>query len=119
MRLSESPTEEQSPLVSSFDMAVAGPSSIGLDAPGPSKAHVPNANGFHTNGTSNGAGLALNMNAANGIVAKNGKSPVARVNLPGTLLYEDGDIEREEFVRLVIQSLRDVGYSCALPTFSV
>lgn len=46
----------------------------------------------------------------NGVVTKHGKSPVARVNLPGTKLYEDSDVDREEFFRLVIQSLRDVGY---------
>ncbi|EJD05675.1 WD40 repeat-like protein [Fomitiporia mediterranea MF3/22] len=35
---------------------------------------------------------------------------VPRVNLPGTRLFEDSCIDREEFVRLLIQSLRDVGY---------
>ncbi|EKM55055.1 uncharacterized protein PHACADRAFT_94848 [Phanerochaete carnosa HHB-10118-sp] len=35
---------------------------------------------------------------------------VARVSLPGTTLYDDSHVDREEFVRLVIQSLRDVGY---------
>ncbi|KAF9447666.1 WD40 repeat-like protein [Macrolepiota fuliginosa MF-IS2] len=44
-------------------------------------------------------------------VTKHGKAPaVAAVKLPGTLLYEDSFVDREEFVRLVIQSLRDVGY---------
>ncbi|KIJ69067.1 hypothetical protein HYDPIDRAFT_172550 [Hydnomerulius pinastri MD-312] len=37
-------------------------------------------------------------------------SSIARVSLPGTTLYEDPYVDREEFVRLVIQSLRDVGY---------
>ncbi|KAJ7286113.1 WD40 repeat-like protein [Mycena rebaudengoi] len=37
-------------------------------------------------------------------------SSVARVTLPGSALYDDADVDREEFVRLVIQSLRDVGY---------
>ncbi|KAF8590071.1 WD40 repeat-like protein [Ramaria rubella] len=44
----------------------------------------------------------------------NGRSngaPVARVHLPGTALYEGSHVDREEFVRLVIQSLRDVGYT--------
>jgi len=57
-----------------------------------------------TNGSSsNGIG--------NGIHKTHGKS-VMRVNLPGTMLYEDDEsfIDREEFVRLVIQSLREVGY---------
>lgn len=43
-------------------------------------------------------------------MAKHGKSPVARVNPPGTLLYDDSNVDREEFIRLVVQSLRDVGY---------
>lgn len=42
---------------------------------------------------------------------KHGKS-IARVNLPGTTLYDDSYVDREEFIRLVIQSLRDVGYMC-------
>ena len=42
-------------------------------------------------------------------VSKHGSS-VARVSLPGTTLYDDPYVDREEFVRLVIQSLRDVGY---------
>lgn len=37
-------------------------------------------------------------------------SIISRVNLPGTHLYEDGNVDREEYVRLVIQTLRDVGY---------
>ena len=46
----------------------------------------------------------------------NGHAParpreVARVTLPGTALYEGSHVDREEFVRLVIQSLRDVGYT--------
>jgi WD repeat-containing protein 26 len=36
---------------------------------------------------------------------------VVRVTLPGTALYEGSHVDREEFVRLVIQSLRDVGYA--------
>lgn len=37
-------------------------------------------------------------------------SSIARVSLPGSTLYEDPYVDRQEFVRLVIQSLRDVGY---------
>jgi hypothetical protein len=37
---------------------------------------------------------------------------IRRVSLPGTTLYDDSFIDREEFVRLVIQSLKDVGYMC-------
>ena len=91
-----------------------------------------------TNGTSNGLNLFANGNGAAAsssscypssssshiqalkAAAKNGASKstrdnnerqaIARVTLPGTKLYEDSVVEREEFVRLVIQSLRDVGY---------
>ena len=39
------------------------------------------------------------------------KGPVHRFDLFGTRLYDDSYIDREEFIRLLIQSLRDVGYS--------
>lgn len=39
---------------------------------------------------------------------------IQRVNLPGTRLYDDSCIDREEFIRLVVQSLRDVGYLCVI-----
>ncbi|KAF9514475.1 hypothetical protein BS47DRAFT_1295012 [Hydnum rufescens UP504] len=35
---------------------------------------------------------------------------VARVHPPGTTMYKDSNIHRDEYVRLVLQSLRDVGY---------
>ncbi|KAG8934591.1 hypothetical protein FRC02_009671 [Tulasnella sp. 418] len=35
---------------------------------------------------------------------------VTRVNPPGTTIYPDSTIDREEFIRLVVQSLRDIGY---------
>lgn len=102
--------------------AVAGPSSVGLDHPGPSNGHL-NGNGFTA--VANGAPVA---NAAgNGIQKQNGHSKqssaashslsVARVTLPGSSLYNDSDVDREEFVRLVIQSLRDVGYMCVFSLF--
>ncbi|KAJ7632831.1 WD40 repeat-like protein [Roridomyces roridus] len=68
----------------------AGPSSAGLDHAGPSNGHHVNGNGVQK--------------------LTNGKQAVARVSLPGSHLYDDSDVDREEFVRLVIQSLRDVGY---------
>ena len=65
----------------------------------------------HTNGftpvTTNGT-LGAGVVMGNG-VQKHGKL-VAKVNLPGTTLYDDSFVDRQEFVRLVIQSLRDVGY---------
>ncbi|KZP21192.1 WD40 repeat-like protein [Athelia psychrophila] len=79
----------------------AGPSSLGAAANG----H--NGSGFapaKLNGVaSNGHGGPKHANAhARG---------VARVELPGTALYADeAYVSREEFVRVVLQSLRDVGY---------
>ncbi|KAF9558038.1 WD40 repeat-like protein [Agrocybe pediades] len=67
-----------------------------------------------TNGHTNGFGPTANGTSANGAVMGNGVSKhgktVATVSLPGTTLYDDSFVDREEFVRLVIQSLRDVGY---------
>jgi hypothetical protein len=65
------------------------------------KAHA-NGNGF-TNGSSAASGVK-----GNGVV-KHSRS-VPKVSLEGTSLYDDSFVNREEFVRLVIQSLRDVGY---------
>ncbi|KAJ6525716.1 WD40-repeat-containing domain protein [Mycena capillaripes] len=105
------PTEDSS---ASPD-AVAGPSSVGLDHSGPSNGHL-KGNGFAA--TANGASSA--STTGNGVQKHNGHSKqssaashalsVARVTLPGSSLYDDSDVDREEFVRLVIQSLRDVGY---------
>ncbi|KAF8319378.1 WD40 repeat-like protein [Clavulina sp. PMI_390] len=36
---------------------------------------------------------------------------IARVSPPGTMMYEDSGVSREEYVRLVLQSLRDIGYT--------
>ncbi|KAJ3989155.1 WD40 repeat-like protein [Lentinula detonsa] len=109
MRFTE--LEESSPTNSS-NPAIAGPSS---------KSHstsngrtVANGNGFvspFTNGNgvvgSSGAGTS----GSNGVVMeRHEKSALSRVNLPGHLLYEDSNVDREEFVRLLLQSLRDVGY---------
>lgn len=80
--------------------STAGPSSLGLDGL---------ANG-HNNGT-------LATNGHNGVQKGSGK--VARVVIPGTLLYEDLSIDREEYVRLVLQSLRDVGYTCVMLSFAL
>jgi hypothetical protein len=109
MRLADS--DQDSNLSASPDFtAHAGPSTQGLDRPGPSNGHtngtgfVPPTNGFTSplmNGSSGG-------HTGNGIV-KHGKA-IAKVNPPGTTLYDDSYVDREEFVRLVIQSLRDVGY---------
>jgi hypothetical protein len=83
----------------------AGPSAAVFDGSGPSNGHT-NGNGFMAPVT-NGASV-IGPSVGN-VVQKHGKS-VAKVLLPGTTLYDDSIVDREEFVRLVIQSLRDVGY---------
>ncbi|KAH9483891.1 WD repeat-containing protein 26-like protein [Psilocybe cubensis] len=102
MRLSE-PDHDSSLSVAPDMSAHAGPSSLGGVFDG--FAGTNGASG-HTNGfgpVSNGASPL-----GNGI-SKHGKT-IPRVTLPGTTLYDDSFVDREEFVRLVIQSLRDVGY---------
>ena len=107
-KLSES--DRDSPLSVSPDNlnnnALAGPSSC-IGAATTTNGH---ANGFTpvTNGTI-GAGVVM----GNGVQKQHGKL-VAKVNLPGTTLYDDSFVDRQEFVRLVIQSLRDVGYMYVL-----
>lgn len=114
MRIPES-DQESAHSVSLESAPQAGPSSLGLDGPGPSNGHT-NGNGFtlpSTNGFTNGTGVVGNG------VQKHGKS-VAKVSLLGTALYPDGSyVDREEFVRLVIQSLRDVGYMYVKRLFCV
>ncbi|TFY66673.1 hypothetical protein EVG20_g4410 [Dentipellis fragilis] len=73
---------------------------------GPSTLTPPLPSKIHTNGNSNG----FTSSAVTNGVSKHAKAPISRVTLPGTTLYEDSHIDREEFVRLIIQSLRDVGY---------
>lgn len=106
MRLTE--TDNDSTLSVSLDSAPeAGPSTA-----------TPMANGHNGVTKTNGfSGLYTNGNAKSrspdGIdsrVSEKSRMSVSRVSLPGTTLYDDSYVDREEFVRLVIQSLRDVGY---------
>ncbi|KAH9981139.1 WD40 repeat-like protein [Lactifluus volemus] len=60
----------------------------------------PKANGH----IANGHGSSINGSS------KRSRSPIARVELPGATIYDDSYIDREEYIRLVIQSLRDIGY---------
>jgi WD repeat-containing protein 26 len=60
----------------------------------------PKANGH----VANGYGSSINGSS------KRSRSPVARVELRGATIYDDSYIDREEYIRLVIQSLRDIGY---------
>ncbi|KAG2020064.1 WD repeat-containing protein [Coprinopsis cinerea AmutBmut pab1-1] len=99
MRLSES-THNSILSPSPNPTVEAGPSSRGYDG-------VPPTNG-HTNGCSYPA-MTNGSSGAGGGMPKHGKV-ISKLNLPGTTLYEDSSILREEFVRLVVQTLRDVGY---------
>lgn len=71
---------------------------------------LPESQNASVDTVSNGAGPS-NGHSTNG--AKNGvhtSSAPAKLSLLGDSLYQDSQIGREEFIRLVIQSLRDVGY---------
>ncbi|CAL1705275.1 unnamed protein product [Somion occarium] len=104
MRLTE--TDEDSTLSVSYDsMAEPGPSSSPLKHNGISKT----TNGFSSPYT-NGNGKARVLDSLDGHTPDRSRSSIARVSLPGSTLYNDSYVDREEFVRLVIQSLRDVGY---------
>lgn len=104
MKLSEF---DESSLSDALDSSThAGPSSLGGGLDG-----FPSSNGTngHTNGFSNGInGTSAGSTLSNG-VSKPGKA-ISKIILPGTTLYDDSFVDREEFIRLVIQSLRDVGY---------
>lgn len=105
MRIPES--DNNSNLSSSYDsIPEAGPSCVTFDKAGHSNG-INKENGFSTpvsNGTTPNGSLSM----GNGLAKHN--SSVTRVSLPGTTIYDDPYLDREEFVRLVIQSLRDVGY---------
>ncbi|KAI0332631.1 WD40 repeat-like protein [Cubamyces sp. BRFM 1775] len=107
MRLTES--DRDSALSVSLDStAEAGPSF----PPGPSNGYngaATKSNGFSLPYT-NGSSKAAAHEEADGHQSERRASSVARVSLPGRTLYDDSYVDREEFVRLVIQSLRDVGY---------
>ncbi|THH17111.1 hypothetical protein EW146_g3632 [Bondarzewia mesenterica] len=84
-------------------------SSVSPDLPpeaGPSSIPAIAKNGLAANGSVNGFSGSLFSNG----VSRHAKPTIPTVKLPGTTLYEDSYIDREEYIRLVIQSLRDVGY---------
>ncbi|KAF9246441.1 WD40 repeat-like protein [Melanogaster broomeanus] len=91
--------------VSIDSVSEAGPSSLTLDKPGHSNGFI-NGNGFTVSKPNN----ATNGSPSMGNGMSKHSSSIARVSLPGTTLYNDPYVDREEFVRLVIQSLRDIGY---------
>lgn len=110
----------------------ASPSSTSLTVPSNSLAGpsipVQSSNSFSSNGHTNGVGPTTN-GFSNGLTNGTGSSnptsgppknglnrygkSVAQVSLPGRKLFSDSNVDREEFVRLVVQSLRDVGYMYA------
>ncbi|KAG2077940.1 WD40 repeat-like protein [Suillus decipiens] len=93
--------------LSSYDsVPEAGPSCVTLDKA--SHSNGINKENGHSAPVSNGTTSNGSPTVGNGI-AKHSSS-ITRVSLPGTTLYDDPYLDREEFVRLVIQSLRDVGY---------
>ncbi|THH20764.1 hypothetical protein EUX98_g8521 [Antrodiella citrinella] len=103
MRLTE--TDNDSALSVSLESASeAGPSTATLVSNGHNG--VSKTNGFSGPYT-NGNAKSYSSDIVDG--ALTAKS-VSRVSLPGTTLYDDSYVDREEFVRLIIQSLRDVGY---------
>ncbi len=107
---------------SSFDSeAFAGPSSVESDdlltgstsLPSASNGHSARSNGngaLVTNGSSSGLKQQTLYTSPGTVQGRPVEKSIAPVNLPGTRLYTDAPIDREEFIRLVVQSLRDVGY---------
>lgn len=107
MRLPE--TEESA--IESDAAPTAGPSSIGLDGPKVMNGHM------------NGNGSVYHSMKGSSIPSPNGKPrrkpTVEEVVLPGTSFYtDDPSVNREHVVRLMIQSLRDVGYQYVIHPFA-
>lgn len=112
----------QDGVAGSFDSdTFAGPSSVESDGlftgstplPSASNGHAARSNGngaLVTNGSSSGLKQQAPYSSSGAVDGRPAGRAIAPVNLPGTRLYNDAPIDREEFVRLVIQSLRDVGY---------
>lgn len=109
MRLSQHEFEEP---VESDEMVLDAPQSVASSsmAPGASSA----ASEDPVQSTKNGHFKALSNGSTNGslspLAERYSNAPIARVNPPGTTLYPGSNTNREEFVRLVIQTLKDVGY---------
>ncbi|OSX65346.1 hypothetical protein POSPLADRAFT_1179030 [Postia placenta MAD-698-R-SB12] len=79
---------------------------------GPTNGH--NGIASKTNGYSkphvNGSSKSPVLNGVDGLKLKKRDTSIRQVALPGSTLYDDSHVDREEYIRLVIQSLRDVGY---------
>ncbi|PVF98849.1 WD40 repeat-like protein [Serendipita vermifera] len=66
-----------------------------------------------SNGSTNGSATNGSLSPRIDLQAESGTRrlmQITRVNPPGKSLYPDSSIDREEFVRLVLQALKDVGY---------
>ncbi|KZT09725.1 WD40 repeat-like protein [Laetiporus sulphureus 93-53] len=105
MRLSDTSPASISPSLLD-EASEAGPSSAVASFNGNGTLK---SNGF-TNGYSNGSPRTSFTDGGGGRRSDRRTSTIARVTPPGSTLYDDSYVDREEFVRLVIQSLRDVGY---------
>ncbi|KAI0797559.1 WD40 repeat-like protein [Abortiporus biennis] len=106
------PTDTDADSTLSISVPEAGPSSaVSLLSNGHNGVVKSNGfNGLYTNGTTKSHSLDGVDGHKLEKVEKPSRASVSRVSLPGTTLYDDSYVDREEFVRLVIQSLRDVGY---------
>jgi len=62
-----------------------------------------------SNGSTNGSANGSSSPRAEASSARHSNIP--RVNPPGVLLYPDSETKRKEYVRLVLQSLKDIGYT--------
>lgn len=62
-----------------------------------------------SNGSTNGSANGSSSPRAEGSSVRH--SNISRVNPPGVLLYPDSETKRKEYVRLVLQSLKDIGYT--------
>ncbi|KAI0819085.1 WD40 repeat-like protein [Irpex lacteus] len=102
MRLPENDSESTLS-VALADLPEAGPSSTNNLSNGHNGVVKGNGHSTFTNGNGKTGGV-------DGLKAEKQRMSVSRVSLPGTTLYDDSYVDREEFIRLTIQSLRDVGY---------
>lgn len=77
--------------------------------------HVKGLSNGSTNGSAANRSLSPRLEPSVDRLSKH-STAIARVNLPGTALYPGSATNREEFVRLVIQTLKDVGYVATAAT---
>lgn len=106
MRLTDA--DEDSSISASYEtVPEAGPSSSVAITNGHNG--VSKSNGFSAPYT-NGSTKSRLHDTFDGHPPERSRTAISRVSLPGSTLYDDSHVDREEFIRLVIQSLRDVGY---------